>query len=93
MSLKLAPLKRTRCRVSPICPEIACMSCMSKPVAIPFSLNSKGGSGVAEATIRVPGCNVALISHSPEQDAAPFYLSAAKKGPFLQEFRDGAGTL
>lgn len=71
------------------------MSWMSKPVAIPYSLNSKGGSGMAEATIRAPGCNVAIISHSPEQDltAAPFYLSAAKKGPFLQEFRDGAGTL
>jgi hypothetical protein len=53
MLLKFAPVKRTSCKMSPICAQIACMSWMSKPVAIPFSLNSKGGSGMAEATVRM----------------------------------------
>jgi hypothetical protein len=43
--------------------------------------DSKGGSGMADATVRVPGCNVALISDSPEQDltVVSFYWSEAKK--------------
>src|SRR6266567_5302296 len=55
------------CQRSPTCPQTARMSSASKPVATPSFSTSKGGSGKADATSRVPAsivCNAAIVRRS-----------------------------
>src|SRR5260370_26747413 len=55
------------CQRSPTCPQTARISSASKPVATPSLSTSKGGSGNADATSRVPAsivCNAAIVRRS-----------------------------
>ena len=55
------------CQRSPTCPQTARMSSASKPVSTPSFTTSKGGSGKADATSRVPAsivCNAAIVRRS-----------------------------
>src|SRR5262245_39288012 len=54
---------------------------MSKPLADPFSIRSKGGSGEADATIKLPGVNVSAIDCADPLLAGCFAGDAAARAP------------